>query len=82
MEKLTLDKFLSEKWSEKKKLTKKNYERFNIILLKNVLILLTQLQDLKSKQINLESKIDFLSQKNLEYTSQNQNIIQEIIKKS
>ena len=41
MEKLTLDKFLSEKWSEKKKLTKKNYERFNIILLKNVLILLT-----------------------------------------
>ena len=37
LERLTLDKFLNEKWSENKKLTKKNYERMNIILLKNVL---------------------------------------------
>jgi hypothetical protein len=37
LEKLNLDKFLNEKWMENKKLTKKNYERINLILLNNVI---------------------------------------------
>jgi hypothetical protein len=37
LEKLNFDKILNEKWMENKKMTKKNYERINLILFKNVI---------------------------------------------